>query len=250
MPSFLPNFALTVDRFEIEISDQITAVGRQDATNLCYDTESRLLCNVVTRGQSLLVPGADYVLTAVNEQLENIASLEVSGVDVDASYMFETANWGRFNLQLLMTFYDKADYTPIAGQETIDYLGIAGGSTTDQGFIETTGNANIGYRIGPFGANWNMRYVGSAEMAPGSKDAGFPDVDSFLYHNLRFSLDLGEFIGMPGQQSEIYLGVTNVTDEDPPFFCSGCSGTQALDTIPGYYDVFGLSYFIGMKARF
>jgi outer membrane receptor protein involved in Fe transport len=245
-PTFLPNFALTVDRFEIDIEDGITAVGRQDATNLCYDTESRLLCNVLTRGPNVLVPGANYVLNSVNEQLENIASLEISGVDVDASYLFDTGKWGRFNLQLLMTFYDKADYTPIKGEETIDYLGIAGGSTTDQGWIETTGNANIGYKIGPFSANWNMRYVGSAEMAPGSKEAGFPDIDSFLYHNLRFSLA----IDTVGQGSEIYAGVTNVADEDPPFFCSGCSGTQALDTIPGYYDVFGRSYFVGMKAKF
>ena len=38
-------------------------------------------------------------------------------------------------------------------------------------------------------------------------------------------------------------------DTDPPFMCSGCSGTQALDTVPGYYDVYGLSAYAGITFQ-
>jgi hypothetical protein len=44
--------------------------------------------------------------------------------------------------------------------------------------------------------------------------------------------------------------VNNVFDKAPPFFASGASGTQALDTIPGYYDIFGRSYFAGTRVTF
>jgi outer membrane receptor protein involved in Fe transport len=246
-PTFLPNFSLTVDRFEIEIDKIITTVSRQIAVDTCYDTSNRLLCDVVTRGTNVQIPGATYVLTDVNEQLNNVAAYEISGVDVDARYAFDIGAWGRINLQLMMTFYDKAELTPLPGEEPLDLLGIAGGSTSDQGYIEETGNANIGYTYGPFSANWNMRYVGSAEMGFGSKEAGFPDIDSQLYHNIRVSATLPM---TDGSEAELYGGVTNLLDEEPPLFCSGCSGTQALDTIPGYYDVFGRSYFMGVKLKF
>ena len=50
--------------------------------------------------------------------------------------------------------------------------------------------------------------------------------------------------------SEVYAGVTNLFDKDPPFFASGTSGTQALDTIPAFYDVFGRSYYMGTRIKF
>jgi outer membrane receptor protein involved in Fe transport len=46
------------------------------------------------------------------------------------------------------------------------------------------------------------------------------------------------------------VGVNNVFDKDPPFFATGSSGTQALDTIPGYYDVFGRAYYAGARMTF
>ena len=44
--------------------------------------------------------------------------------------------------------------------------------------------------------------------------------------------------------------MTNLFDKKPPFFASGSSGTQALDTVPGYYDVFGRSFFVGARFKF
>jgi outer membrane receptor protein involved in Fe transport len=69
-----------------------------------------------------------------------------------------------------------------------------------------------------------------------------PDVGSHLYHHVRVGLRLGE--------SDVYVGVNNLFDKQPPLFASGASGTQALDTIPAYYDVFGRTFFAGVHARF
>jgi outer membrane receptor protein involved in Fe transport len=71
---------------------------------------------------------------------------------------------------------------------------------------------------------------------------GFPEIGSHLYHNVRAAYSW--------KGSEFFAGVNNLTDKQPPFFCSGCSGTQALDTIPGYYDVFGRTYYGGVRVRF
>jgi len=252
-PSQVKGLSVALDRFQIDVEQIITTVSRQIAVNTCYDTTSRLLCNVVTRSTNVQVPGANYVLTAVNEQLENVAKLNVAGFDLDVRYATPLPKgYGELNLGLLATVYDKATFTTVG--LPLNLLGQAGGSTSDQGWIKFTANANIGWKLGNISANWNIRHVGAADMAaqgvnPATGDtnttttAGYPKLPAATYHNLRLGYQLNK-------NSEIYAGVTNVADKKPPFFASGTAGTQALDTVPGYYDVFGRSWFAGAKFKF
>ncbi|MBT9491288.1 MAG: TonB-dependent receptor [Paucibacter sp.] len=241
-PSFAKGLSLAVDRFQIEVTDQITAVGRQLAVDQCYDTASRLLCDAKTRGPNVLLPGANYVLIGVNEQLQNVASMNIKGIDFDVRYAFKTG-FGDFDLNALATVYDEATLLPLAGQPSVDLLGQAGGSTTDQGFIKFTANANVGWRMGAIRANWNIRYIGSADMATGTTADGFPKIPAHAYHNVSAGYEVKK-------GWELTAGVTNLFDKQPPLFASGTSGTQALDTIPGYYDVMGRSFFVGAKVKF
>ncbi len=248
-PTFIEGFTLSVDRFEVDLEGIINTVGRQTKANLCYDTVERLFCQDLARGTHPTETGP-YVLREVNDQLANIAATNIAGYDIAADYNFalarmfrSEADWGRLKLNAMITIYDRADQTPLPGEDVVDLLGAAGGSTSDQGFVRRVGIGNVNWMRGDLSANWNMRHIGSAAMAPdGFLAPGFPDVGSRTYHNLR----LGYFMN----ETEIYAGVNNVFDKDPPFFASGTSGTQALDTIPAYYDVFGRSYFAGFRAKF
>lgn len=242
-PSFVKGLSIAVDRFEIEVEDMITTVSRQIAVNLCYDTPNRLLCEAKRRGTHPLIPGANYVLRAVDEQLQNVASMNIKGVDLDVRYAFKAGAIGDFDLSGVATFYDKATLLPLAGQPAVDLLGQAGGSTSDQGFIKFTANANIGWKKGPFKANWNMRHIGKADMGVGTTAAGFPKIGAHTYHNVRGAYAVNK-------TTEVYFGITNLMDKKPPVFATGYSGTQALDTIPGYYDIFGRSYFMGANFKF
>mgnify|MGYP000046404360 CR=1 FL=1 len=246
-PSFDKGLSVAIDRFQIDLEKVITTTSRSIAVNTCYDTTTRLLCNVVTRGANVQIPGANYVLLSVNEQLENLAKLNVAGFDIDVRYNTKLpAGWGDVNLGLLTTIYDKASQTGVGAP--INLLGQAGGSTSDQGWIKMTASANAGWRLGAFSANWNMRYIGSADMAATgatttTTDTGFPRIPAHLYHNVRFGYQVAKSF-------ELSAGISNLADKKPPFFASGTAGTQALDTIPGYYDVFGRSFFVGAKMKF
>jgi len=194
-PGQVKGLSVALDRFQIDIEKIITSTSRQIAVNTCYDTASRLLCNVVTRGTNVQVPGANYVLTGVNEQLENVAQLNVAGFDLDVRYSTPLSQgYGNLNLGLLGTFYDKANFTTVG--LPLNLLGQAGGSTSDQGWVKFTANANIGWRLGSFSANWNMRHVGASDMAAQGVDpatgktnttttAGYPKLAAATYHNLR-----------------------------------------------------------------
>ncbi|MGN6828617.1 TonB-dependent receptor domain-containing protein [Paucibacter sp. M5-1] len=242
-PNMVKGLSIAVDRFEIRVQDMIKAISRQEAVNLCYDTTTRAYCDVVTRGTHPLAPGANYVLRSVNEQLKNVASMDIKGVDIDVRYGFKTGRFGDFDLSAIATIYDKASLLGYAGGPTIDLLGQAGGSTTDQGYIKFTANGSVGWKLGAFKANWNIRHIGKADMAPGTTEEGFPKIAAHTYHNVRVGYALNK-------GTELYAGVTNLFDKKPPLFASGTAGTQALDTIPGYYDVFGRSFFVGMNAKF
>ncbi len=246
-PSFIENLAVTLDRFEIEIEGAITSVARQAAVDFCYDTADRQFCGEVTRRDHPLIPGANYVLRAVNERLQNIAQYNVEGMDLEVNYSFDLgfagmANLGDFSSNLLWTHYDKAEQVQ-AGGTVLDLLGIAGGSTVDQGFIDNTAVLNLGWALNNLSANWNARYIDDAEMGFGTTAAGFPDLNSKIYHNVTFGYQVTEGI-------EVYGGVNNVFDDKPPFMASGSSGTQALDTVPGYYDVLGRLAYVGATVRF
>ncbi len=242
-PKFVKGLSLAIDRFEIDVNDIITTVSRQIAVDKCYDTANRFLCGAITRGSHPLLPGANYVLRSVNEQLQNVATQSVAGIDIDVRYAKSLGSYGDLDLAFISTIYDKATLVPLTGSDPIDLLGQAGGSTTDQGFLRVSANTNVGYKYGKWKANWNMRYIGAADMGVGTTKNGFPRIPAHMYHNARLAYTLGK-------STEIYGGINNLFDKKPPFFASGYSGTQALDTIPAYYDVFGRSYYVGVKTKF
>ncbi len=242
-PDFVPGLTLTIDRFEIDLEDVISTVGRQNKANACYDTADRLFCEDIERGTNPNVPGANYVLTSVNDQLINIASYDIKGIDFSARYSRPLAN-GNAYIDATATHYDRARQVPTPLSEEVDLLGFAGGSTSDQGWVKWTGNGNIGWEsYGGFSFNWNVRYIGKAKTAEFVPTPPYPVIGDRFYHNLRLALTLED-------RYTIYGGVDNLFDSDPPLFPTSTAGTQALDTIPAYYDVFGRSYYIGTKLRF
>ncbi len=245
-PEFLSNFSVSLDRFEIDVEGIINTVGRQILANRCYDTADRQDCNLLTRGANPSVAGATYVLLAVNDTTANLATQDIAGYDLNVQYRHDFGDRGKLGSKLLWTRYDRADLYTGPGAANTELLGFAGGSTSDQGYIKNTANLDLDYTFRNFGVNWNVRYIGSAEMSPFLVGAGFPGVSSAAYHSLRFSYKKPVF---NTEESEFFVGVTNALDQDPPFFATSASGTQALDTIPGYYDIFGRSFYAGLKVK-
>jgi iron complex outermembrane recepter protein len=247
-PTFLRDFSLTVDRFQLEVDGFINTLGRQTVANNCYDTTDRQFCNLITRGANPVVAGATWVLNAIDDTVGNLSTYDIRGYDVEARYAFDLSNafnsesnFGRLGLQAIATFYDRAEQVARPGAPVLDLLGFAGGSTSDQGYLKRQVLFNANYERSNVVANWHTRYIGRTGMTP--LNTAYPEVGSHMYHDVRFAFAYGG-------ASEVFLGVTNLFDKQPPFFGSNTSGTQALDTIPGYYDVFGRSYYGGVRMKF
>jgi iron complex outermembrane recepter protein len=255
VPQVLKDLTITVDRFDIEIEGLINTVGRQNLAQLCYDRptgQREVFCAQVVRGADPLVPGANYVLKAVNDQLLNIASHKLRGFDVEINYGLNLGdltpsleNWGKLSVNTIWTFYDKSKQIPLPGQDPIDFLGAAGGSTSDQGWLETQGNTTISWTLDKVRTSWTARFIGEANSAPVDLfgPTAVVNIGSQWYHDLSVRWAATD-------QVEVYGGFNNLFDQDPPFFPTSQSGTQALDTVPGYYDIFGRQAYAGVKVRF
>jgi outer membrane receptor protein involved in Fe transport len=244
-PTFLPGFSLTVDRFQIDIDGLINFVGRQNKINLCYDTVERQYCGDLTRSFRPEV-GGNYALTGVNDQLANVNKFKLRGLDVEARYAFEidapfSDEAGRVSLQAISTIYDKAEQTETTGAVTkLD--GYAGGDTSTQGFLRWQATGNFGYQAGAFGMNYNLRYIPKTKASP-FIDPDFPKISDAWYHNVRLSYAVSE-------KAEVYFGINNLADNQPPIVPDNSAGSQAQNTISGFYDVFGRSYYTGLTFKF
>lgn len=251
-PSWLQEFTLTVDRFTIAVEDLINPPGRQVVANLCYDTAGpgrADYCSALTRGAHPLLGGGNYALLTVNEQVVNGASLEVKGVDIQATYAWDTAEKplfgfegiGRFSINTAWTFYDEALSQPYASAPKRDVLGFAGGSTSEAGFLKKQGNTAITWTLDGWSATYTNRFIGETKNSP---FAATPiTIDAHAYHSVHLQYAFENDL-------MVYGGVNNLMDTQPPFFPTGTAGTQALDTVPAYYDVIGRQAYVGFKARF
>jgi iron complex outermembrane receptor protein len=243
-PAWLAPLTVTVDRFSIDLKDTIGQLGRQNITNLCYDTAGAAratYCSQLTRGSDPSVPGANYVLKTVNDTTLNVGRFQIKGVDLEAAYVLSLPRGaGRLSLSTYWTFYDKAlETTPLV---SINQLGFAGGSTSDQGWLKRQGRINVGWALGPVNVYWTTRYVGETHQTS-SEPAGTPTIPATFYHDVQIKYQVTPW-------AQAYFGINNLMDKDPPFFISGASGTQALDTIPAYYDVMGRQLYGGIRMKF
>ena len=67
------------------------------------------------------------------------------------------------------------------------------------------------------------------------------DIDSVLYHDLVFDYTFDEF-----GSTRLTAGVTNLSDEEPPFIDRGFNAS----TDPSTYRMFGTGYFLRISQTF
>lgn len=237
-PEFLPGFGLTVDYWNIKLTDAISAPSGTDIANHCVDSTTgvnNVYCSNALRGP-------DHELNFINSINQNISSLSTSGIDLGAYYSHAIGS-GKLGLNLDVT--KVIAYTEHPFQDdptnTVQYNGTA---TTSGAFPKWKGSLRATYSLNNWLFNWNTRYFSSMlrvsnesyesnpyQTTPIKAGAGF-------YNDAKASYTFGK----SGWQA--YAGITNVFDRDPPvnLFGSGASS--------GIYDAIGRAYYAGFNYNF
>jgi iron complex outermembrane recepter protein len=245
-------FTATVDYWSISLEDAISSYGIQSILDECYVNGNADLCANVTRDP------ASYQVLRVLDPTLNIAEQGAKGIDTELRYGFETGV-GDFDFGIVWSHLLERTKTSFAGAPEEDLSGRFTDPTAQDGGAYAEDKAN-------FQAQWNMggvtltylaEYISSLDAdtfcncGTGNRPDGtyIQDIDSFLYHDVTASYDFGDGT-LFGENAlnglKLQAGITNISDEEPPFIEVGFNAT----TDPSTYRMMGRGYFLRMQYKF
>lgn len=187
-----------------------------------------------------------------NARQQNVVNLDIEGLDVSASYELDTEHMGTFRIGASLSRFLEFNQN-IGGGPWFSVLNTTGFNETFPS-IETQARFNAGWDFGSFSANVFLNYLGeysnwsSSTVTPLTRDAngnpngGGDSVDATMLWDINLSYALGA-LG-PLSESELYLDVSNVFDEDPPFY----NNANGYDTYGG--NPIGRVITIGTRLKF
>jgi iron complex outermembrane receptor protein len=242
---FVDRFNFAADYYEIEVEDAVATMNAQTTLDVCYqilDAGSEP-CRAITR-----VAGTGQVFQ-VRASNSNIGSLSVRGVDLTMDYTFGLpAAMAIGDDQADLTFMLHTGWlfereSQIIGAPVIDCAGFfgsctaqgAGGSPDFKALFMST------FDSGPLMVRAQVRHLGGLEPLPTIAASTTVEAGSVTYVDFTGSFD---FTG----KLQIYGGIDNAFDEQPPLLTSSWGGDANTDVT--MYDVIGRRYFLGLRARF
>jgi len=233
-----PNFgdhglSITVDYWEINLDDGISSLGVQFSLDECYRNLNQAACALITRN-------ADYSINNIIDAQLNVSSQGAEGIDTEIRWDY-TTDVGQLQASLLWSHLlgrtiQQFDANPVEDLEG-RYDGARGNAYAED-------KANFSFQW--FWNDISVSYLG--EYISGlTGDVWFDPVyqqkiPSQYYSDIVASYSLNAF----GSTTTISGGITNVTDEEPPFLDQGFNGK----TDPSTYRLFGRGWYLRLKWAF
>jgi len=219
-PQSIAGLSLTLDYYDIQITDTIDSLGADDIIQQCANTGDPLLCDLINRDSFYtlwLVPNEGYTQTTTN----NIGELQAEGIDLNFNYLVGLGDVGVLPIDFQGTYSMKNTFTnPLVSYDCIGYFGFQCGQAKPEWRhrARVTWESNFGLFL-----SLAWRYLGEVEVddASSDPDIGDPDamenwringIDKIKAHNW-FDVS-ASFLMKNGLR--FTLGVNNIFDEEPP----------------------------------
>ncbi|WP_299592838.1 TonB-dependent siderophore receptor [uncultured Microbulbifer sp.] len=220
-PSFIEGLNISVDYFDIDMSDMIVRFGANANLRYCVDMESidNDFCTLVERA------GNGDVLS-VQDTFVNADGARRRGLDIEADYQFGLGALGlpgELRLNLVGTHQLEHSYTALnlitGKEETTDYAG-------DYGAPDWKANLGTTYSLNDLTVMLTTRYTagGPIELDGNPERFSRPETPDSLYYNLWTGYRFND-------TTEGYFGVNNLTDEswtDHPYTSYGSANYSLL----------------------
>lgn len=230
------DLSVTVDWWRIELDDAISSFGVQFILDQCYIQGDASQCALITRRND-----ADYTISGIVDSQVNVSAQTGEGVDLEVNYAFDTAI-GQFDASLLWAHMLEREKTALPGDAPTNLLGQYTDVTSQDGgtYADDKLNASLRWSKGDFSVGYMMEFI--SDITAEAKFINFTQsIDSIMYHDLVFNYTLNA-VGT----TELSAGVTNITDEPPPYIDPGFNAS----TDPNTYRVFGTGFFLRLSHSF
>jgi iron complex outermembrane receptor protein len=247
-PSFVESLTVTLDYFDIEITDAVGTAPTSEVISACYASAnfSDPLCALIVgpafpgvdETPSPSAPGrrnSNLQISGILASNANLATYATSGIDFQVDYGLETGI-GLVDFRVTGTYLTDYDYLPFAGGETVNLAGYFGGDPfygSPATFAEWQTNWSVSLTRDDWGANLTAQYMSETDdiaAAPGNLSNV---ADSITYWHAQGYYNWGEVT--------FTFGLRNLTDETPPYV----TAYDDMNTLNFSYDTQG-RYIYGM----
>ena len=238
-PSFIEDFRLAVDYYDIQIDDAITSLSNEDIIGFCYDSalpygNDNEFCNDITRN-------TEGQIEEVQQRLINTDEIRTKGYDVAAEYRYDLGEYGRLRF--------KADWTHVI-EYSVTSTGPDGQfSDTYEGVLvndlfEDKASASLTWYKDDLRIRWSTRYKGPIRRSQSTYDSWLDDMaandercaagsadcianpenlwgselPSVTTHNISasYTMDVGS-----NSELRVFGGINNLFDENGPYILGG-----------------------------
>lgn len=233
------DFSLSLDYFDIEITDAIAPFGG-GASNIlttCYDQSlpgsgaGGAFCNAITRR-------ADGTIFGVETAAQNVATQTLKGWDLISDYSMDLYD-GTFSISYIGTYTTENDFLPFAGGQLIECAGEFG-TICGEPVPEYKHRMTFKWSNDDLTAQLLWRHVGSVEDDDTTTTYDVESIGSYDSFDASASYHITD-------NYKVTAGIDNLLDEKPPIL--GGNSEQS-NTWPATYDVFGRTYYVSFKATF
>jgi outer membrane receptor protein involved in Fe transport len=224
------NFTVIADYWNINLDSGINSLGVQFTLDECYVEQNENACALVTRN-------SDYTINNVLDTQLNVSSETAAGIDMEFKWNYST-NIGSFNSSVLWTRLLEREQIQFEGADPFDYVGQYAGAA----FAEDKANISFQWTLDDFSVGYLGEYISGLETDDAFGVGYTQKIDAQMYHDIvasyTFSAESNNVV--------ISAGVTNITNEAPPFIDTGFNGK----TDPSTYRMFGQGYYLRLKWSF
>ena len=267
-PTFLPGFTANVTLFDAHFKGAVTSpnasvLPQVPSLNylfqICPTGCSAAQVNAAVAPYPTLnsaIPATSYVID--DQSQNNIENLYAQGLDIAIAYEFDTDNWGHFQIGTAITEFLQYDISfgfPVEGPRYS--LLNTDGQTSQFPEIQHQSRSNISWNMDNFELDLFMNFTGAyrnwaspvnalTRDANGNPNGGGDPVAAYMTFDIHAAYDFPSG-WLSGDQ--IYVTMTNVGDNHPPFYNSAgqatTTGTDDLVT-----NLIGRLTSVGIRARF
>lgn len=178
-------------------------------------------------------------IVVVYDNYTNIAKVETSGIDFDASLKLPETAVGKFAWRTNWSYLIDYQQPPAAGAEPVDYAGRNAGPN---GLVlpRVRGTMALDWNWRDFQVTLSGNYTGHYRQ----RSASFPvpPANAFVGDHTTFDL----YFAYTGVRNlKVWLAVTNLADRDPPIDIASGVGPE-----PTLYDLRSRYYRVGLEYKF
>ena len=219
-PSFLPDFTVSVDYYNIHIKDAVGAVNAQTTLDQCYAGKQEFCVNV-TRG---VTTGGAIGFSRVQTTRYNLATRISRGLDFEAGYRMGldsiVSNWvGDLRLRGLFSYYLKdfenngqPGFDPVRNDGTIALPRYRYNVTATYSLDPV--DVSLTWRGAPSSTKLNS-YIVCSTACPVSSPQHQTVNENYRAGSMYFDLNLSYRLAIGDSDSQFYFNVKNLANADP-----------------------------------